>query len=201
MPLPFISQPKAFLARRVGNEATGTLDIPLQYGITVAEDDTITSLMPAPGTLLTQVAPYADAIAKAEGITSLEAMKVLEGRWKNDERMAEIALRHADALEAVSRIYSDYGQAKILASVTAIIRHRLKESSWSMDDTRGLPRALRDAIWAIVQEEEASEMLPSTPVTEADMGKQQPEPIARRPSTGGKSSGHSRKGAPVNSRG
>jgi hypothetical protein len=157
--------------------------------------------MPAPGTLLTQVAPYADAIAKAEGITSLEAMKVLEGRWKNDERMADIALRHAEAIEAVSVIYRDYGQARIAASVTAFVRHRLGETAWSMADTSGMPRALRDALWAIVQEEEAAESLPSSPVTEADMGKQQPEPIARRPSTGGKSSGHSRKGAPVNSRG
>lgn len=201
MPLPYATQPKEFITRRVGNEATGTLDIPTLGGLTVEEDDTITSLMPAPGTLLTQVAPYADAVAKAEGITSLEAMKVLEGRWQGDERMAEIALRHAEAIEAVSVIYRDYGQTRITASVTAIIRHRLKEPSWGIEDTKGLPRALRDAIWGIVQDEEAAENMPSAPVTEADMGKQQPEPTARRPSTGAKSSGRSLKGAPASSRG
>jgi hypothetical protein len=60
-----------------------------------------------------------------------------------------------------------------------------------MADTGKLPKALRDAIWELAQDEQLAEDMPSTPPTEEELGKPQPDTTDSPKRTGRKSSGNS----------
>jgi hypothetical protein len=70
-----------------------------------------------------------------------------------------------------------------------LIRCRLKVPEWTVEDTRGLHKALFDAIWELAQEEQAAEQMPASPPTEEDLGKQPLATGSSRKPTGRKSSG------------
>lgn len=196
MTLPFLSPPAEPAYKDLGNAVTGMLRFPLLGGLTVAEADTINELLADRASSFRAAAQAADAIAKAEGISLVEAFQLVEDSLSGrelEDAANEIRLRHASQIENVAKVYAVAGQMTMAATVTALIRHRLDQPAWGMKDTAGLHRALFQAIWGLAQEEEAAEATPSAPPTEAELGKPLPVNGSGKPSTGKRSSGTSRK--------
>lgn len=190
--LPYVEAPPQHAPRRVGNAATGTLEIPVLGGLTVDEGDTIAELLDNQQTAFVRAAQLADVIAQAEEITHAEAFSLVEDAVSGvplEPKAEEIRLRYAEQIEEVGRVYSADGRRSMAASVTAIIRHRLNRPEWGLEDTRALPRALTTDIWELVLDEQKAERTPSTPPDEEVIKKQPPAGGAGRKRTGPASSG------------
>lgn len=189
--LPFIVAPRQQELRRVGNEVSGVLEIPVLGGITVGESAVAAELLALEQSSFVAGARIADAIAKEENISLSEAFHIIEsavGGRELEQKADEIRTRHAERIEEVARIYTAAGQRNMEATVTAVIRCRLKLADWDLDDTRTMPRKLFQDIWALVQEEQDEENMESQPVTEEELKKPQPEATSAPKRTGKKSS-------------
>lgn len=166
----------------------GDLTIPRYGFITVEEDDLIADLLAAEPSPLVKAAQLADAVALAEGITILEAYKIIgdaiDGKVLEPQAEA-IRLRHANEIAAATRALGAAGTARIRASVTAILRERCGMAGIP---TRW-PRKHRDAVWQLVQDEQAAENIPSVPVTEELLGKPLPADGHQTPADGETDSG------------
>lgn len=200
--LPFIQPPKERELKRVGNEATGILEVPVLGGLTVGESATISELLAMEQSSFIAGAKVADAIAKEENISINEAFSLIEsaiaGRTLEPDAN-EIRLRHATRIEQVAGIYSKAGQRSLEATVTAMIRHRLNLPDWSLDDTKGLPRALFNELWKLAQAEQDAENQPPTPHSEEELKKPLPETGSPPKPIGRKSRGSSLPDSPVSS--
>ncbi len=192
MSLPFLQAPAKVSKRVVGNEASGTLEVPVLGGLTVAESATIQELLAKDQSTFVKAAQIADAIAKAEGVTLVEAFELVEaavaGRELEPEAMA-MKLRHAARMEEMGQVLRSAGERTRQATVTALIRHRLGMAEWGMEDTQGLHRKLFDELYRLAEDETVTEDLPSKPRTEEELGKPQAGDGARRRGTGKRSSG------------
>lgn len=190
--LPFITPPAPVSKRRVGTAASGILEVDVRGGLTVEESNTIADLLTEEQSSLVAGAKLAEAIAAAEKITITEAFQIIEstimGRDLEPEADA-IRLRHADKIQEVHRVYSASSRRTTEATVTAILRHRCGQPGWSMSDTRTLHRALLDDLWQLALDEQDAEELPSTPPSEDDLKKPQPESAEKPKPTGKKFSG------------
>lgn len=192
--LPFIQPPQARELRRVGNNATGILEVPVLGGLTVGESATISELLAMEQSSFVVGARIADAIAKEEEISLSEAFSLIEAAisGKTLEPAADlIRLRHAARIEEVAAVYSRAGQKSLESTVTAIIRHRLNLPQWSVQDTKGLPRALFNELWKLAQEEQDAENQPAAHHTEEEIKKPQPVDGSQPKPTGRKSRGTS----------
>ena len=98
-------------------------------------------------------------------------------------------LKHSARIEEVARIYTASGQRNMEAGVTALIRCRLNQPDWSLEDTRGLHRRLFNDIYDLLSEEQEAETSDSAPPTEEELGKQPEATETEKASTGKKSSG------------
>lgn len=175
--LPFIQPPQARELRRVGNDITGILEVPVLGGLTVGESATISELLAMEQSSFVAGAKVADAIAKQEDITITEAFSLIESAisGRELEPQAEvIRLRHAQAIEKIAGIYAKAGQRSLEATVTAILRHRLNMSEWGIEDTKGLPRALFNDLWKLAQAEQDAENQPVTLHSEEELKKPLP---------------------------
>lgn len=192
MSLPFLQAPVKASKRVVGNEASGTLEVPVLGGLTVAESATIQELLAKDQSTFVKAAQNADAIAKAEGVTLVEAFELVEaavaGRELEPEAKA-MKLRHAARMEEIGQVLRSAGERTRQATVTALIRHRLGMAEWGMEDTQGLHRKLFDELYRLAEDETVTEDLPSKPRTEEELGKPQAGDGARRRGTGKRSSG------------
>lgn len=190
--LPFLQAPAKASTRVVGNEASGTLEVPVLGGLTVAESATIQDLLSGDQSTFVKAAQIADAIAKAEGVTLVEAFELVEaavaGRDLEPEAMA-MKLRHAARMEEMGQVLRSAGERTRQATVTALIRHRLGMPEWSMADTQGLHRRLFDELYRLAEDETVTEDLPSKPRSDEELGKPPAGDGARRRGTGRKSSG------------
>ena len=194
MMLPFIQPPKTRELRRVGNDSTGILEIPVMGGLTVGESAAISELLAMEQSSFVAGAKIADAIAKEESISLTESFKLIEdaiaGRDLEPEADA-IRLRHAARIEQVAAVYAKAGQRSLEATVTAIIQQRLNLPDWSLKDTKSLPRQLFNELWQLAQEEKDAENQPATPHSEDEIKKPLPEDGAPQKPTGKKSRGTS----------
>jgi hypothetical protein len=192
MSLPFLQAPAKASKRVVGNEASGTLEVPVLGGLTVAESATIQELLAKDQSTFVKAAQIADAIAKAEGVTLVEAFELVEaavaGRELEPEAMA-MKLRHAARMEEMGQVLRSAGERTRQATVTALIRHRLGMDEWGMEDTQGLHRKLFDELYRLAEDETVTEDLPSKPRTEEELGKPQAGGGSPRRGTGKRSSG------------
>lgn len=192
--LPFIQPPKAHELRKVGNDATGILEIPVLGGLTVGESASITELLAMEQSSFVEGARVADAIAKEESISITEAFNLIEAAISGKQLEPDaqlIRLRHAARIEQVAGIYAKAGQRSLEATVTAIIRHRLKLPDWSSSDTKELPRALFNELWALAQAEQEAENQPVKPHSEEELKKPLPADGNPVKPTGRKLRGHS----------
>ncbi len=190
--LPFVQSPPSHSTRRLGTPASGILEMPVIGGLTVYESAIISEMLASERSAFVTGAAAADVIAKVEEVSLTEAFQIIEkavmGRPLEGDA-DQIRIRHAERISEVARVYSKAGQANMEATVTALIRCRLKVPEWTVEDTRGLHKALFDAIWELAQEEQAAEQMPASPPTEEDLGKQPLATGNSRKPTGRKSSG------------
>lgn len=169
--------------RRIGTEASGTLELPLYGGLTVGESAMITELLAKEQSTFVAGARIAEAIAKAEDISLTEAFSLIEnsirGNQLEDDAEA-IRIRHADKVEQVARIYATAGQRNMTATVTALIRSRLNQQQWGLEDTLQMHRSLFMGIWQLAEDEQAAENSePAAPPDEETLGK--PQEVAGKP--------------------
>lgn len=191
MSLPFVVPPIAVSTRRVGTPSTGILEIEVLGGLTVGEAAEISVLQATEDSSFTKGAQMADAIAKAENITLVEAFQLIQDVVVGnalEPRAEELRVKHSALIEEVARVYAMAGERTMRATVTAMIRCRLSQPGWSMDQTAALPRALFQGLWDLAQEEIAAENNESAPPTEEDL-KKPPAGKSKRAPTGNKSSG------------
>lgn len=190
--LPFVQAPAPVQKRRVGTTITGILEIPVLGGLTVDESDTITELLdntPAP---LIPAAKLADAISISEEITISEAFKIIQDSLNNrdmEPAANAIRLKYADRIEAMAKLMNASSRLNTVATVTALIRHRLDRPTWSMEETRKLPGPLIEGIYGLSLDEQEAENLPSSPRTDEELKKPQPATPQTMKRRGTKSSG------------
>lgn len=192
MGLPFLQAPATPEKRIVGNEASGTLEVPVLGGLTVAESATIQDLLSGDQNTFVKAAQIADAIAKAEGVTLVEAFELVQTAVTGDNMEPEalaIKLRHAARIVELGQVLQSSGPRTRMATVTALVRHRLGVPEWSMEDTEKMHRKLFEGLYQLAEDETATENLPSKPRTEEELGKPQAGDGARRRGTGKRSSG------------
>lgn len=200
--LPFVQAPKQHAPRRVGNDNSGILELPVFGGLTVGEASAISELLASENTAFVRGAQIADAIAKEENISLLEAFNLIENAISGvelEEAAELLRLKHAERIAQVARVYAASGQRHQDASVTALLRSRLGLSDWSLSDTQTLDTALFADIWQLVQDEQDAEGRTSEPPSEADLKKQPPEAGNPSKRTGRKSASTSSTDTPANS--
>lgn len=191
--LPFVKAPAATTTRRVGNDQSGILEMAVRGGLTVAESNTISELLSAEESSMVAGAKLADAIATEEQISISEAFQIIESTvaGKTLEPAADaIRLRHAPRIQSIVTLFRNSSQRSAEATVTALIRSRCNLPAWSIADTCGMDRALFDDIWQLALDEQEAEAMPSSPYTEEDLKKPQPETPRTQKRTGTKSSGN-----------
>lgn len=189
--LPFVVAPRKPETRRVGNEVSGVLELPVLGGITVGEAAVTSELLAMEQSSFVTGARIADAIAKEESITLSEAFHIIESAVSGRElepKAEEIRTKHAERIEEVARVYTAAGQRNMEATVTALLRCRLDLKDWSLEDTRTMSRKLFEDIWALAREEQDAEDISSAPVTEEELKKPQPAATTAVKRTGKKSS-------------
>lgn len=190
--LPFVEPPAPRQTRRIGNAATGVLELELRGGLTVYESDTISDLLAQGDSTLVQGAKLADAIATEESISITEAYQIIENTVAGkplEPAAQEIMLRHADRIQAIVDTFRLSGRQSATATVTALIRWRCNRPDWTMEQSRALDGPLFDGILQLAQDEQAAEQNPSAPLTESDL-KKQPPATRRSKRTGAASSGN-----------
>lgn len=224
--LPFVTPPAAVRTRRIGNARCGVLEVVERGGLTVEEDDAIAVLLAEGESAFVEAAKAADAIATAETnrlaaqpapiteplpegeeppareVSIVEAFEIIKRAISGDqlEPAAEaIRLRHAEAIQQVAAVFARSGQRNMEAGVTALVRSRLDQPAWSMEDTRRMDRVLFRGLHQLFLDEQAAENQPDQPATEEEVGK---PPVAngnQRRRTGRRSSGSSAEASPASS--
>jgi hypothetical protein len=173
--LPYIKPPQTFPPRRIGNDASGILEVPVLGGLTVEESDTMARLQADDVSPFVIEVETAAAMAAAEECSIMEAYKVVKDGTAGlplDNPLAEaMRLRHARQIDEVAKVFNAAGSRTMTAGVTAIIRHRLGRPDWTVAETLKLPRQLRKSLWQLVTDEQDAEALPVEPVTEEDLKK------------------------------
>lgn len=191
--LPFVQSPAEQTTRRLGTPTSGILEMPVIGGLTVDESAIISELLATQQSAFVTGAGAADVIAKSEEISLTEAFQIIEKAVMGrplEGAADQIRIRHADRIAEVAKVYAKAGQVNMEATVTALIRCRLNLPEWSVADTKGLHKALFDAIWELAQEEQTAEAMPSSPPSEEDLGKQPAATGPSRKPTGKRSSGN-----------
>jgi len=191
MSLPFVTPPAPSSKRFIGNQESGVLEFEVCGGLTVGESATISELLASQQSAFVRGAQIADAIAKAESISLTEAFSICEKAISGlalEPEADRIRVQHAERIEQLAQSYAKAGQRNMEASVTALIRHRLNQPQWSMEDTHGLKRVLFQGIWQLVLDEQAAEEIASAPMTEDELGKPLRASGAQRKRTGKPSS-------------
>lgn len=189
--LPFVVAPRKPETRRVGDEVSGVLELPVLGGLTVGESAVISELLATEQSSFVTGARIADAIAKEEKITLSEAFHIIESAVSGRElepQAAEIRTKHAARIEEVARVYTTAGQRNMQATVTALLRCRLGLPDWSLNDTCTMDPILFKGVWDLAQEEQEAEDLRAQPPTEEELKKPQPAPTNATKPTGKKSS-------------
>jgi hypothetical protein len=196
--LPFIQAPAQAITRKCGNAQSGIIEMPILGGFTIGETALINTLLVMEQSAFVRGAQIADAIAKEESarlgrdFSLVEAFQIVEsavaGRSLEPEAQ-EIRTRHAEKIEGVAHVFANASIRNMEATVTALVNQRLNLPDWGVDDTRKMHRALFNDIWALAQDEQAAENMPSTPPTEDELKKPQPAVATGSKRRGTKSSG------------
>lgn len=181
MALPWLTPP-AQQQRTViiGDETTGTLELPVHGDLLWGETVTISELLESEESTTTNAAQLAEAIAAAEDLTLLDAYDLVQaavlGTALPEEHRDRMVRYQAD-IDRLRGLFTRIGQVRMSATVTAIVRHRL-DPDWTPADTAKLPARLFDALWAFAESERAPQ--PVEPPTEDDLKKQPPATTRRR---------------------
>ena len=174
--LPFVTQPLKAKKRKVGSKSTGILSVPIYGSLTVGEVATVSELCQQGDNALVISAKLADRIHVEEGISILEAHSIVTdaalGRELGEEKSA-ITLRYFGEIMDLTKVYVNAGRERQLASVTALIRHRLDRPEWQIDDTGKIPQPLMVSLYDLFEEErDAGSGESGAPPNEEDLKKE-----------------------------
>ncbi len=201
MALPFVVQPKAAEVRRVGNETTGILEVPVRGGLTVGESDFVADQMESEESAYVAKAKAAEVIATAESITRVEALAIIESMLDGAElepKAREIAERHEETLLRVAGQFRRYVRTYRRAVVGAILHIRLGVKDWQRE-LEQLDPVLFDGLYQLATEEQTADQGDAEPPTEEELGKQPEASSSASEPTGPRSSGRSPAPIPASS--
>jgi hypothetical protein len=193
MALPFVVKPAAQELRRIGNETTGILEVPVKGGLTIGESDFVADQMESEESAYVAKAKAAEVIATAESITRVEALAVIESMLDGAElepKAKEIAERHEEVLLRVAGQFRRYVRSYRRAVVSAILHIRLKVADWQAE-LADLDPLLFDGLYQLATEEQTADQGDAEPPTEEDLGKQPEASSSGSEPTGAPSSGRS----------
>lgn len=191
--LPFVKAPAPRTTRQIGNDVCGVIEMEVRGGLTVTETNMIAELQAQQESSLVAGAKLAESIAADESITISEAFQIIENTISNkalEPDAKAIQLRHMDRINDIVQIFRTSNQHAAEATVTALIRTRCDRPLWSPVDTLTLDQALFNGIWELALDEQTTEDMPSSPPTEDDLKKPQPDSEKAPKRTGAKSSGN-----------
>ena len=187
--LPFVTAPAKATKKQIGNEVIGIVEIPVLSSLKIGEVLTTTALLEgtdAEGSkALVQVTRLAQRISSEQKMSITEAFSAIEASLLAENvsnEQQELKAQYLEEFIELSQAYSSQGQTRILASVTSLIRHRLKRPGWTVEQTRELPSELVDELFQFYESERLSgDPISGAPRTEEDLKKSQPETVAASP--------------------
>lgn len=164
--------------------------LPKFGGLTTGEDRVIGDALAEAPDMPKALAELCDLIATAEGMTLLEARKVVTGDLSDaGEKGKALAAKYETEIKAYGKVSREYGYALMDATVTAFMASRSGMDGWGMEHTKGMMRDAFLAVWQVAQAEISSEGMPTAEPTEESMGKPSPgRPASKR--TGRRTSGN-----------
>lgn len=202
MAIQFVTPPRAREKKIVGNKICGEIEIETYGGLTTDEVDTVSRLTRETTSAYVMAAELSQKIASAELIKEegkeprhpslVEAYNIVTdsifGISSTDKDAKEIALKYARDIEEVANAYAAQEMRRKVATVTAIIQHRL-DPTHTIQDTKKFLIELTDAIYALANSDQADESKnKANPPSEEDLGKLQEENGKTTQLTGQKSS-------------
>jgi hypothetical protein len=176
--LPFVVAPAKRSKRRIGTKATGIVELPVQGSLLVGEVITVSELTGEGDSAVVIAAKLAQRVSAEQEISILEAYALVEAAavgTQLSEAQDAIRLQYLPDIAELTKVYIQRGRERMLASVTALIRHRLDRPSWSIADTTKLDQPLMDGLFAFFEEERQG-VQPDTaaPPSEQEIKKQLP---------------------------
>lgn len=176
--LPFVVAPPKRKTQRIGSKETGILELPVLGSLQVGEVITVSDLTGETDAAVVVAAKLAQRISAEQDITILEAFALVEGAAvgrEMSEQQEAIKLRYLPEIAELTKTYIQRGRERMLASVTALIRHRLERPEWGMEQTMTLPQPLMDALFGFFEQERtAAEPDSAAPPSEEEIKKQPP---------------------------
>lgn len=176
--LPFVVAPPKRKTQRIGTKATGILELPVLGSLQVAEVIDVSDLLSGEEKGPVVAAQLAQRISAEQNISLLEAYTLVEQAAVGASLSAEqeaLRLQYLSAIAELTQTYIHTGRKRMLASVTALIRHRLDRPHWSLEDTTKLGQPLMEALFSFFESERnAAEPVSAAPPSEEEIKKSQP---------------------------
>jgi len=187
--LPFITAPVKATKKQIGNDVIGIVELPVLSSLKIGEVLATTELLEgtdAEGSkALVQVTRLAQRISNEQKMSITEAFAAIEASLLAEnvsDEQQEIKAKYLEEFVELSQAYSNQGQTRILASVTSLIRHRLKRPGWTVEQTKELPSELVDQLFQFYESERLSgDPITGAPRTEDELKKSQPETVVASP--------------------
>jgi len=187
--LPFVTAPVKATKQQIGNYAIGIVELPVLSSLKVGEVITTNALLEGTdaegGKALIQVTRLAQRISTEQKMSITEAFSAIEASLLSQEiseDQHQLKALYLEEFVELSQTYSTQGQTRIIASVTSLIRHRLKRPDWTMAQTRDLPNELVESLFQFYESERLSgDPIDGAPRTEEELKKLQPETLEASP--------------------
>lgn len=176
--LPFVVAPPKRKTERVGTKATGILELPVLGSLQVAEVIDVSDLLSGDEKGPVVAAQLAQRISAEQEISLLEAYTLVEQAAVGQALSAEqeaLRLQYLAEIAQLTQTYIHTGRQRMLASVTALIRHRLERPEWGVEQTKRLGQPLMEALFAFFERERTAAEAPSAaPPSEEEIKKSLP---------------------------
>lgn len=172
--LPWLTPPAPRRTVVVGNPQVGELEFPVHGDLLWGETVAIDAMLADEESTTTAAAQLAETIAEAEGMPLLDAYDWVEGAILGtlSEEQRERTVRYQSELTQLRATFSRLGQARMSATVTALLQQRINPD-WTLADTSTLPGELFEAIWQFAEAERRREA--PVPLSEDEVKKPPPE--------------------------
>lgn len=164
--LPFKTQPRVE-SYVCGNETIGELEFPVYGDFTINEQVFVNDSL-AGNSVFLEIARISNKLAKQEKIQPIAAHRFLtkavtagltpEIEVTFSEKEESRKIKYAREIEELSQFLLRNQFETQLVTVTAVIRHRLKDmEDFSVDDARELPQQLVQSIYAFALTEQTAD--------------------------------------------
>lgn len=173
--LPFVVAPLKRKTQRIGTKATGIVELPVLGSLQVCEVIDVSDLLAGGEKGPVIAAKLAQRISAEHDISLLEAYTLVEQAAVGEKLSPEqetLRLQYLEPIAELTKSYVQTGRRRMIASVTALIRHRLDRPLWSPDNTLKLGQPLMEALFAFFESERTgAEPVNAAPPSEEDIKK------------------------------